>query len=210
MEAERTLTRGELNRALLARQLLLERARTPLPRALEQVAGIQAQYAPSMYIGLWSRLENFEREELTRALEQRTVVQGTLMRLTIHLVSAHDYWPFVAAIGDARRRLWLRTRSERLDQEDLEAAALELRARLVRGPLRRKEIDEIIGKARANGVGLWLDLVRVPPSGTWEQRRADLYAAAENWLGAAEMTKEEGLEHLVGRYLGGFGPHPRP
>ncbi|MDQ3569755.1 MAG: winged helix DNA-binding domain-containing protein [Actinomycetota bacterium] len=206
MEAERTLTKGELNRALLARQLLLERAHVPLPRALEQVAGLQAQYAPSMYIGLWCRLEDFEREELTRALQQRTVVQGTLMRLTIHLVSAGDYRYFAAAIGDARRRLWLRTRSEHLDQEDMEAAALELRPRLAHGPLRRKEMDEIIGKARASGVGLWLDLVRVPPSGTWERRRADLYAAADDWLRATEKTKEEGLEHLVRRYLAGFGP----
>ena len=65
----RTLTRRELNRALLARQLLLERARLPLPRALEAVGGIQAQYSPSMYIGLWSRLDGFERDALTRALE---------------------------------------------------------------------------------------------------------------------------------------------
>ena len=72
----RTLTERELNRALLARQLLLERAKTPLPRALERIGGIQAQYAPSMYIGLWSRLEGFERDQLTRALERRSVDPG--------------------------------------------------------------------------------------------------------------------------------------
>ena len=83
----RTLTRRELNRALLARQLLLERPDAPLPDALERVGGIQAQYAPSMYFGLWSRLADFERDALTRALEAREVVQGTLMRVTIHLVS---------------------------------------------------------------------------------------------------------------------------
>jgi hypothetical protein len=53
---------------------------------------------------------------------------------------------------------------------------------------------------------MWVDLVRVPPSGTWEQRRADLYGLAENWLGGSEPTEAEGLEHLVRRYLGGFGP----
>ena len=94
----RTLTERELNRALLARQLLLERVKTPLPRALERIGGIQAQYAPSMYIGLWSRLEGFERDQLTRALERRSVIQGSMMRATIHLVSKRDYWPFVVGI----------------------------------------------------------------------------------------------------------------
>jgi len=86
----RVLTKRELNRALLARQLLLERGRAGLPKTLERIGGIQAQYAPSMYIGLWTRMEGFEREQLDRALERRTVAQGTLMRITIHLVSAGD------------------------------------------------------------------------------------------------------------------------
>ena len=72
MTEVRTLTQRELNRALLARQLLLERAKTPIPKALDRIGGIQAQYAPSMYVGLWSRLEGFEREQLTRALERGT------------------------------------------------------------------------------------------------------------------------------------------
>ena len=73
--AERVLTQRELNRALLARQLLLDRARSPVPKALERIGGIQAQYAPSMYIGLWSRLEGFERDALDRALKRRSVIQ---------------------------------------------------------------------------------------------------------------------------------------
>jgi Winged helix DNA-binding domain len=203
---ERVLTQRELNRALLARQLLLERARIPVPRALERTGGIQAQYAPSMYVGLWSRLEAFERDDLTRALEQRAVVQGTLMRVTIHLVAAGDYWPFAVAIREARRELWLRGGRKRPSAGELAEAAARLRSRLVQGPVARAELEEIVGKERVNGVGLWLDLVRVPPSGTWERRRADLYAAAEEWLGAPELTPEESVEHLVRRYLHGFGP----
>ena len=65
----RTLTQRELNRALLARQLLLERGRMPLPKALERIGGIQAQYAPSMYIGLCSRVDGFTRDVLDRARE---------------------------------------------------------------------------------------------------------------------------------------------
>src|SRR4051794_25653084 len=106
--AERTLTQRQLNRALLARQMLLERASTSLPRALERMGCLQAQYAPSMYIGLWSRVEGLERDALTRALERRKVAQATLMRATIHLVSAADYWPLAIAIREARRAGWLR------------------------------------------------------------------------------------------------------
>ena len=98
--SEPVLTQRELNRTLLERQFLLKRRKLAIPRALERIGGIQAQYAPSMYIGLWSRLAGFERDQLTRALERRTVVQGTLMRSTIHLVSREDYWPIAVAIRD--------------------------------------------------------------------------------------------------------------
>ena len=74
---ERVLTTRDLNRALLARQLLLDRSDLPLTAALEQVAGLQAQYAPSPYVGLWSRLRDFCRDQLTRALEDRQAVQAT-------------------------------------------------------------------------------------------------------------------------------------
>jgi hypothetical protein len=75
--AGRTLSARDLNRALLARQLLLERSRLSPARALERIGGIQAQYAPSSYIGLWSRVEGFRLGQLTRALEQRRAAQGT-------------------------------------------------------------------------------------------------------------------------------------
>jgi len=204
----RTLTTRDLNRALLARQFLLEPARTSIPRALERIGGIQAQYAPSMYIGLWSRLDGFQRDDLTRALERRSVVQGTLMRTTIHLVSARDYWPIALAVRRARRDWWLRVRPEKLKAADMAAAARRLRRRLTDGPLDRSEVEEIAGRS-AVGVGLWLDLVRVPPSGTWDRRRADLFASAEDWLGAPQTTAEDGPELLVRRYLSGFGPATR-
>jgi hypothetical protein len=202
---ERILTRRERNRTLLARQLLLERKRLPLPRALERIGGIQAQYAPSMYIGLWSRLEGFERDALTRALERRSVIQATLMRSTIHLVSARDYWPLSLAVREARRAHWLRNHPG-ADARRMAASARRLRRALGDGPLRTKEVEKLLGRDAAIGVGLWLDLVRVPPSGTWERRRADLFGAAEDWIGAPDSTAAEGLELLVRRYLSGFGP----
>jgi Winged helix DNA-binding domain len=158
----------QLNRALLARQLLLARTDRPIPAALEQVGGIQAQYAPAMYVALWSRLAGFERDALTRALEQRTVVQGTLMRCTIHLVSAADYWPLAIAVREARRDWWRRVTRGAIPDAKMQRAADRCRERLAAGPAHRREIDEAAGKELTNGVGMWLDMVRVPPSGTWE------------------------------------------
>jgi hypothetical protein len=205
----RTVSRRELNRALLARQLLLERGRMPLPEALERVGGLQAQYAPSMYIGLWSRLDGFERGALTAALEQRTVVQATLMRSTIHLVSRADFWPFALATRAARRASWMKARPDAGSAREMAGAARTLRRRLGGGVLARKEVEELLGKPRARGVGLWIDLVRVPPSGTWERRRADLYAAAADWIGEPDVAAGAATEHLVRRYLAGFGPASR-
>jgi hypothetical protein len=202
------LGRRQLNRALLARQLLLERGRISIPAALERIAGIQAQYAPAMYIGLWSRLDALERDALTRALEERTAIQATLMRSTIHLVPAGDYWPFAIAVRRARREWWVRVVREHPAKE-MAAAARRLRRRLAGGPLRRKEIEELVGKDVARGIGLWLDMVRVPPSGTWERRRADLYAAADDWLEPTPITPPAATEHLIRSYLRGFGPASR-
>ncbi len=202
----RTLSARELNRALLARQGQLERRELALPEALDAMGALQAQYAPSMYIGLWSRVAGFERDALTRALERREVVQATLMRVTIHLVSRADYWPLAVAIRDARRAWFQRVTK----QDTLEAQARTLREALRDGPMKRKAIEELIGKESFQGVGMWVDMVRVPPPGTWERRRADLFGLAEDWLGAPEITLDDALDHLVTRYLTGFGPASQP
>jgi len=204
---ERVLTERELNRAVLARQMLLERVRLPIPRALERMAGLQMQYAPSGYIGLWSRIDGFRRQDLTRELERRRVAQGTLMRSTIHLASAGDFVLFNEGVREARRSWLLRVRKD-VDTRAMEAAARRVRALLTGGPLSRAEILKRLGVDAStwNGLGLWIDLVRVPPSGTWDRRRADLFALADEWLGPGDATPAQGLEHLVRRYLAGFGP----
>jgi hypothetical protein len=208
---ERVLSTRELNRALLARQLLLERSPLPLVAALEQVAGLQTQYAPSAYIGLWSRLRDFRRDQLTTALEDRRAVQATLLRVTIHIVSAGDYPPLTEAIRSTRREWWTRATRRELEGVDMAAAATLVRERLVAGPARQPELTKLLvdrgfPTSVWTGVGLWVDLVRVPPSGTWERRRADLYGLADDWLGPWEVSEADGLEHLVRRYLAGFGP----
>jgi hypothetical protein len=202
----RTLSERELGRALLARQLLLERSTGSIAKTLERIGGIQAQYAPSMYVGLWTRLDGFERPALDRALVRRSVVQGTMMRSTIHLVSARDYWPLMLATRAARREQWLRTRKDHTARE-VAAATRRVRSRIAGTEIDGDELTELAGgRVVAGGVGHWLELVRVPPSGTWERRRANLYASAEDWLGPPDSDPERGLELVVRRYLGGFGP----
>ena len=81
------------------------------------------------------------------------------------------------------------------------------RARRRPASCRAQELEAVAGPGRADGVGLYIDLVRVPPSGTWERRRADRYAAAETWIGPApDLGEDDALDHLVRRYLSGFGP----
>lgn len=209
--AEAALSPRALNRALLARQLLLERASLSVPRALERLAGLQTQYAPSAYIGLISRVTGFRREALTRALERRTAVQGTLHRGTIHIVSARDYPLVAAGIREARRAWWLKVAWRDRDEAEIRAIARRVRAFLADGPRDRREIGDALGldTMTLNGVGFWVDLVRAPPSGAWERRRADRYALAERWLDAPDPGAEAGIEHLVRRYLRGFGPSTR-
>jgi hypothetical protein len=200
---ERVLTQRELNRALLARQLLLERVPLRLPRAIDRMGGIQAQYAPSSYVAMWTRLESFPRDRLTRALERRTLVQGTLLRGTIHIVSRAEYWLWAEAIRESRRE-WLQRAWPKLAALDVERINQTLRDALSDGPRNRNDLVALVGKDAFQAADL--DLVRVPPSGTWEHRRADLYAAAENWVGPNDADAEAGRELLVRRYLAAFGP----
>ncbi len=206
---ERTLTWRDLNRALLARQSLISRARDDAATVLERMAGLQAQYAPSMYIGLWTRIEGFERESLTRLLESREVVQATLLRATIHLVSRADFWPFVLAVRDSRRDWYHRVIRNNVGPAQLTEAAAGLRELLRERPLRRVEIDQLYGAEVRGGVGMYLDMVRVPPSGTWARRRADLFGLAEDWVPPQDITVDAARELIVRRYLGGFGPAHR-
>jgi DNA glycosylase AlkZ-like len=187
---------------------LLERSALSVPKAIERIGGLQTQYAPSAYLGLWSRLRSFERAALTGALERRSVIQGTLLRMTIHMVSAGDYWPFVQAIRRARRAWWLGATSRRAVEREVIAAAERTRTLLADGPRSRNELVAELGvdSTTWSGVGLWVDLVRVPPSGTWEKRSANLYGLADGWVEPSTATEDDGREHIVSRYLGGFGP----
>jgi Winged helix DNA-binding domain len=204
--------RRQLNRAILERQGLLARCDDALPAILHRVAGLQTQYAPTGYIGLWSRVSDFRRDSLTEALSGESVVQATLMRATIHMVAAADYPVMLAAVTSARQRAWRTTaRARGLDGVDLDAFAAFLRAQLSDGPRRQNELifaSEAAGFPRGAwaGVALWLPMVRVAPSGTWDRRRADLYGLADPWLEVPAPSEEHAMQELVRFYLGAFGP----
>lgn len=207
------LTVRQLNRALLARQHLLHRTTRPLTAVLRDVGGLQMQYAPSGYIGLWTRMAAFDRASLTRALQQREVVQATSLRSTIHLLDAADHPVVTAGIQRFRREGWLRTAQARaLEPLDHESVAAVVEGWFADGPLTRAVLldrlaDAGVDRSQWEGLSLWLDLLRVPPQGTWERRRAHLFGLAHHELaggvGASEAT---GLALLVRRYLAGFGP----
>ena len=150
---------------------------------------------------------------MTKALEQRSAVQATLMRSTIHTVSAEDFPLFAAGLRDGRREWWLRVQRHQVAGPDMDVVADLLRERLAQGPCRATELKDLLSargipRIAWSGAGLWVEMVRVPPSGTWAQRRADLYGLADDWLSARPATEAEGLDLLVRRYLGGFGPAP--
>ncbi len=206
------LSARQINRSVLDRQLLLTRADLDIPTALRHVGGLQTQYAPSGYVGLWSRLRDFERDGLTRALEDRSVVQATLMRCTIHMVAAEDFWPICAGIRQSRREWWIRiARSRKMHDIAHDALAGALRAALAGGPKTSAELVATMERAGFakplwEGAGLWVDMVRVPPSGTWERRRADRYGLAEQWVVENVVDEADGLGLLLTRYLQAFGP----
>lgn len=205
------LTQRQLNRALLARQLLLERSQGSLTSAVEQIGGLQTQNARSGYIGLWSRLAGLQRDDYTRALEERRLVAGWLMRVTIHTVAASDYWPMAIAVRRARRAWWLRTWARVASEVDMRRAADAVAEELSNGPMRQRDLrarlaDRGFAKEVWSGVGLWVDLVRVPPQGTWPRPRADNYGLASDWLAPVDIGEAAARDHLVRRYLAGFGP----
>jgi hypothetical protein len=214
--SERTLTTRELNRAVLARQHLLERIDRPLTAVIDDMAGIQTQYAPSAYIGLWSRISNFERASLTSAKESREVITGTLMRSTIHTVTRPDYWPTVAAIRNSRQQWLKRVTASEYSELDLHRAADALRDVFRNGPMPAREVTTAMvargfPRQAVGWAGLWVDIVRIPPSSTWERRANDLYELADRWLPRESVpggvpSEHDAVQLLLTRYLGGFGP----
>ncbi len=211
------LTLRELSRATLARQMLLERAAVPVVTAVERLAALQAQWAPSPYIALWSRLEGFKRESLWSAIEKKhTVVRARLMRGTLHLVSARDFYAYAVATQDLQRGAWNRLQVGRgVDPQ----AVAKLAIAFAREPRAKEDVVAHLTERLGSfgGPYKWLiwrfvsahaDLVSAPPGGHWRYGGTDApYVAARHWIGPGTRPPEEdAIERLIRRYLGAFGP----
>ncbi|MGI5206983.1 winged helix DNA-binding domain-containing protein [Spirillospora sp. CA-108201] len=208
----RTLDRRTLNRAALERQLLLERSGMPVLEAVERLVALQAQETNMPYIGLWTRLEGFRRDDLTGLLYDRSAVRSSILRGTQHMASAADFlWmrPLVqesllrgrqAAFGGAGRG-W-----------DLDGLAAEARRLLAGRVLTRPQLARALAErwpdrdpqALGWSVQALVSVVHPPPSGTWNTGGATPFALAEEWIG--RPLAQASPDRLIRRYLAAFGP----
>lgn len=215
------LTQAELSRATLARQGLLEPVAIDTVTAVERFGGLQAQEPASPSIALWTRLAAFQAEELDAAFRARNVVKATLMRATLHAVSATDYRALLPAVLPMLRAI---RRGDRREAPDLEHLALlsERAAAFTREPRSLTELREHLADHAAHlepeEVVWWLrrhmTFVHAPAEdgSPWSFGRRPRIVEAGAWLGAddggvlAFEPEASGVRHLVRRYLRAFGP----
>lgn len=210
----KTLDRRALNRALLARQHLLQRAEISVPEALQRLIALQAQAAQAPYFALWTRLKDFAPQQLSDRLEDFGLVRGTLMRGTLHLATAADF----SAIRPLIQRGLDRFLTEGgihgralagLDPIEVAAAARDL---LRQGLLTAAGLRDALAvrwpgrdpQALAMAARIHLPMLQLPPRGLWGRSGQPTLAAMEDLL--ATPGPGLALAALVRRYLAAFGP----
>ncbi len=208
-----TLSQDRLNRALVERQMLRERARTSALAAIEHLVGMQAQEPKSPYVGLFSRVHDFRPQELEDLLTGRQAVRMLLMRGTIHLVSARDALglrPHTQLKLDRELRSGpFASRLRDLDLDEVAEAGREILDDTPQGTadagrqLQRRWPDRehtVLGNALRNK----LALVQLPPRGLWHRSGRAVCTTIENWSGQPQQAMAR--TELVLRYLNAFGP----
>ena len=204
------MTREELNRALLARQLLLERADMPPASAIEHLAGLQAQVVNPPYIGLWTRLRGFEHAQLSELITTGKVVRATAMRGTLHLLTDDDYDRLRAALQPAVERALRGFHGKRIRDMPLERVVATARELLAARPRTSTELRNLLAErepdfdphALSFVARTLVPVVQVPPAGTWGRAGTVAYTVREH----APDPDGHGRTELVRRYLGAFGP----
>jgi hypothetical protein len=208
------LDRRALNRATLARQMLLERARMSALEALERLVGMQAQAPRAPYLGLWSRLERFRGAELSELISARHAVRAPLMRATLHLVTARDFPVLRGVVQPVLERSFAGAPFDvsGLDRQALLEAGRSL---LADRALTRPELGAALGRrwpehdpaSLAQAITYLVPVVQVPPRGLWGSSGAARWTLAESWLDDRGATATAASrEALVLRYLAAFGP----
>jgi DNA glycosylase AlkZ-like len=211
----RLLCPRALNRALLARQLLLYRIKLPAAAKVERLVGMQAQVPDFPYVGLWSRLEGFQHEELSRLVETRRAVRASMHRCTIHLVTTRDYLRLRPLFQSVLER-GFETGSpfgRQIAGVDRQALLAAGRALLGERPLTVNELAKELSERwpgkppepLAYALRYMEPLVFVPPRGTWGGRGLVRTTTAAAWLGQP-IGPSSSLDDLVTRYLAAFGP----
>ena len=209
------LSQQALNRATLARQLLLERVGlTPL-ETIEHLVGMQAQVPHNPYTALWSRLDGFRPESLSELLERREAVRIGVMRGTIHLVTADDCLllrPLMQPVLEAQLRRH-REHAPSLRGVDLEPIVELARTVLAEKPRSGTELRAIFAErfpdlnaaALTHACQIRLAFVQVPPRGLWGRSAQVRSTTAESWLGRP-FAADPSIDSVVLRYLAAFGP----
>ena len=205
------LTRRALNRALLHRQLLLRRWKLTPAQAIERLVGLQAQATNPPYFALWTRLDGFRREQLTRLLTDRRVVRLALMRSTLHMVTADDCLAIRPVLQPMLEAAYARSvfGRENLDLDEIAKVARELidAEPLTNADLGRALAERWPGKdvtALLQAVRAKLAVVQLPPRGLWGVGGQPTGTTAEAWLGRPFAPTSP--DDLVRRYLAAFGP----
>ena len=203
------MTPRALSRATLARQGLLERSSDPLA-VIARLVGLQAQLARPPFVGLWTRIRDFQREQLRTLVTERAVIRATAMRGTLHLMTAADYAAFRATFQPMFTANATGVLGKRIDGLDLAKLCTFARSRLpatfdALRPVLAQKFPKFDDRALGYAVRMHLPLVQVPTADRWAYPASSDFACAETWLGRP-LAGEPAPQALVRRYLAAFGP----